>query len=123
LAGELTQAERQLADKRKVLATLDATIHLFAPATNPELIPAVRPTRRGLFFRLGEQMRLCLDALREAGGPMSARQVAEHTMLAKGLPVGNAPILASIAVQVRVALGRLEDEGMTVPFISEPDAW
>ena len=123
MAGELTQAERQLADKRKVLATLDATIHLFAPATNPDLIPAVRPTRRGLFFRLGEQMRLCLDALREAGGPMSARQVSEHAMLDKGLPAGNAPILASIAVQVRVALGRLEDRRTAVPLISEPDAW
>ena len=74
VGSEITHAERQLvADKGKVLATLDATIHLFAPATNPELIRAVRPTRRGLLFRLGEQMRLCLDALREAGVPMSAR--------------------------------------------------
>jgi hypothetical protein len=49
--------------------------------------------------------------------------MSEHAMLAKGLPVGNAPILASIAVQVRVALGRLEHKGTVVPLISEPDAW
>jgi hypothetical protein len=123
LAGEIAQAERQLADKYKTLATLDATIQLFAPTTNPELIPAIRPHRRGLFFRQGEQMRLCLDALREAGGPMSARQVAEHAMRAKGLPAGNAAIVGSVAVQVRVALGRLEARGLVVKIISAPDAW
>jgi hypothetical protein len=123
LVGEIAQAERQLADKHRALKNLDATIQLFEPTTNPELIQAIRPTRRGLFLRQGEQMRLCRDALREAGGPLSARQVAEYAMRANGLPVGNAPILASIAVQVRVALGRLEARGLVVKIISAPDAW
>jgi hypothetical protein len=73
-----------------------------------------------LFFRQGEQMRLCLDALREAGSPLSAPQVAEHAMVAKGLAVDNAPILASIAVQVRVALGRLKARGLAVRISSLP---
>jgi hypothetical protein len=68
LAGEIAQAERQLADKHTWVKNLDATIQLFQPTTNPDLIPAIRPTRRGLFFRQGEQMRLCRDALREAWG-------------------------------------------------------
>jgi hypothetical protein len=123
LAGEIAQAERQLADKYRALKTLDATIQLFAPATNPELIPAIRPTRRGLFFRKGEQMRLCLAALRETGQPMSARQVAEHAMRAKGLPTDNEAIVGSVRVQIRVALGRLEDRGLVVRIISAPDAW
>jgi len=123
LAGEIAQAERQLADKRKALATLDATIQLFEPTSNPELIPAIRPTRRGLFFRKGEQMRLCVAALRQAGCPLSARQVAERAMGAKGLPVDNAPILGTITVQVRVALGRLERKGTVRKIISRPDAW
>jgi hypothetical protein len=105
-----------------IAAPLDATIQLFAPATNPELIPAIRPTRRGLCFRQGEQMRLWLAALREAGQPMSVRQAAEYAMRAKGLPTDNAPIQASIAVQVRVALRRLEDKGLAVRIISAPDA-
>jgi hypothetical protein len=123
LAGEIAQAERPLADKRKVMATLDATIQLFEPTSNPELIAAIRPTRHGLFFRHGEQTRLCVAALREAGAPMSARQVAVYAMQAKGLPTDNAPILASIAVQVRVALGSLEAKGVVVKIISAPDAW
>jgi hypothetical protein len=121
LAGEIAQGERQLAERRKVLATLDATIQLFAPATNPELIRAIRPTRRGLFFRQGEQMRLCLAALREAGQPLSARQVAEYAMRAKGLPTDNAPTF-SIAVQLRAALARLAAKGMVVKIICQPNA-
>ena len=123
LAGEIAQAERQLADKYRTLKTLDATIQLFAPATNPELIPAIRPHRRGLFFRKGEQMRLCLSALREIGQPMSARQVAEHAMRAKGLPTDSEHIVGSVRVQVRVALGRLEGRGLVVRIITAPDAW
>jgi hypothetical protein len=76
LAGEIAQAERQLADKYKALKTLDATIQLFAPTTNSELIPAIRPHQRGLYFRHGEQLHLCLAARREVGQSMSARQVA-----------------------------------------------
>ena len=44
-------------------------------------------------------------------------------MRAKGLLTDNAPIVGSIAVQVRVALGRLEDRGLLVRIISAPDAW
>ena len=54
---------------------------------------------------------------------MSARQVAEYAMRAKGLPTDNAPILASITVQVRVALGRLGARGVVMKIISAPDAW
>jgi predicted transcriptional regulator of viral defense system len=68
-------------------------------------------------------MRLGLSALRETEQPMSARQVAEHAMRAKGLPTDNEAIVGSVRVQVRVALGRLEDRGLLVRIISAPDAW
>jgi len=123
LAGEIAKTERLLADQRKVLATLDATIQLFEPTANPELMPAIRPHRRGLFFRQGEQTRFCVSALREAQRPLSARQVAVYAMEAKGLPTDNAPIVAKITMQVRVALGRLEAKGMAVKIIRAPDAW
>ena len=123
LAGEIARAERTIAKQRETLAALDATIQLFEPTTNPELIPAIRPTRRGLFFRNGEQTRFCVSALRDAERPLSARQVAVYAMEAKGLPTDNAPIVAKITVQVRVALGRLAAKGMVVKIISAPDAW
>jgi hypothetical protein len=69
-----------------------------------------------------QQMLRCLAASRKAEGPMSARQVAGHARWANGLPTDHAPALASIAVQVRVALGRLKDKGTVVRIISALDA-
>ncbi len=43
LAGEIEAVERQIAAKRGALAQLDATILLFNPAADPDLIGSFRP--------------------------------------------------------------------------------
>jgi hypothetical protein len=123
LAGEIEAAERRIAPLRIALAHLDAVLRLFDAASNPELIPSIRPARRGLFFRHGEQMRLCLEALREAGGPMRARPVAEYAMLAKGLPVDDVEVRTVIIEHVRMALIRLERRGVVRKVIVAPEVW
>lgn len=90
IAGEIEQAERRVDPLRTALAHLDAVLRLSDATSNFELIPAIRPTIRGTFFRHGEQMRLCLEALREAKGPMRTRSVTEYAMTAKGLPTDEA---------------------------------
>lgn len=88
LGGEIAQAAKALAKQRGMLATLDAVINLFEPASNPELIPPIRPvSRRCSFFRHGELTRLCLSALREAAKPIPCRYVADYAIGAKGLDV------------------------------------
>lgn len=123
LAGEVDATERKLAKQRAELAQVDAVIRLFEPHTNPELIPAIRPTPRGLFFRHGEQVRLCLSALRKAGKPLRAAAVTEYAMLAKGLPVEDRHARAEIAEQIRTALYRLEKRGVVRRIIRAPEAW
>ncbi len=79
LAGEIDAAQRAIMKQRDTLATLDAVIRLFEPASNPELIPAIRPvSRRSLYFRHGEQPRLCVSAMRDSGKPVTTRHVAEY---------------------------------------------
>jgi hypothetical protein len=105
---------------RATLAQLDAVIRLFEPTGDTELIPAIRPSRRNLFFRHGVQMRLRLEALREKGEPMQARSVAEYAMMMKGLPVDDARVRTTIIEQTRVAVARLEKRGLTtrrLPFL------
>lgn len=123
LAGEIEVAERRLAKQREVLAQVDAVIRLYEPQRNPELIPAIRPCGRCLFFRHGEQMRLCRDALREAGQPIKARAVAEYAMAAKGLPADDWRVRDVIIEQVRIALRRLERKGAVRRIIRTPDTW
>ena len=115
------QAERRIDPLRTALAHLDAVLQLFDATSDPELIPAIRPTVRGTFFKHGEQMRLCLEALREAKGPMRARAVAEYAMLAKGLPVDDRHMCEGIADQVRIALTRMERRGTVRRVIVAPE--
>jgi hypothetical protein len=64
------------------------TIHLFEPDGRPDLIPAIRPVSvRCLWFRRGEQPRLCLTVLREAGKPIQVETVVANVLAAKGLHV------------------------------------
>jgi hypothetical protein len=86
LAGEIQAAQAAISRQRDSLATLDAVIRMFEPTSNPEPIAPIRPvSQRQLYFRRGEQLRLCLSALRDAGKPVSARYVAEYAWDAKSL--------------------------------------
>ena len=124
LAGDIAKAERVLAANQRNLANLDAVIRLFDPETNPELIPSIRPvSRRSLFFKHGEQQRLVCNVLRVAGKPMRCRTVAEDVMLRKGMPVENEALVQSVSLQVRVALFRLEERGITRRIVKAPETW
>ena len=123
IAGAIEKAERAIAVQRKALAELDAVIRIFEPASNPELIPSIRPCARNLFFRNGEQMRLALKVMRETGTPMKARVIAERAILAKGIPVDDALVATKMVNWMRTALTRMERKGWVRRIITEPDAW
>ena len=118
----LRRKRARLAPVREALTQVDALIRLFE-GSNPELIPPIRPTPRCLFFRHGEQQRLCVAALREAGRPLPTRKVTDYVMLAKGLPSGNAAVREKVAQQTRTALVRLEKRGKVRRVVCEPEMW
>jgi len=123
LAGDIRAAERRLAKQREALAQVDAVIRLFQPQSDPELIPPIRPTPRCLFFRHGEQTRLCVDALREARKPLRARAVAEYAILAKGLPTDDWRVMETVRERIRYALARLEKKGVVRRIVDAPETW
>jgi len=69
IAGEIDRLEQKAAPLRESLAQVDALLRLFEGG-NPDLIPAIKPAPRYMFFRHGEQQRLCLAAV--AGGSGAA---------------------------------------------------
>ena len=123
LAGEIAQAERALAKQRHTLATIDAVINMFEPATNPDLIPPIRPvSRRCMFFRHGEMTRLCVSALREADKPVQARWITEYAIAAKGLE-SDRHFREKLTEQFRAALKRLVAKGLVRQIVQWPDTW
>lgn len=123
IAGEIAQLEKALAKLRRARDTIDATLNLFTPATNPDLIPPIRPYTSNLFFRNGEQMRLCLDALREACKPVRTLGVTAYVMEAKGLPSEDGKLRTAILDQVRKALYRMEKRGLVRRMMTAPETW
>jgi hypothetical protein len=124
VAGEIAQAERRLAKKRKVLATLDATLNLFEPTSNPELIPPIRPVSdRCLLFRHGEATRLCVSAMREADAPVLYRHVVVYALRAKGLDEADQLVRKKVAKLMQAILADLVRKGRVRKIISYPDTW
>jgi hypothetical protein len=123
LAGEIEAAERAIAKQRAELATLDATLRLFHPDADPSHITSVRPVWRGIYFRHGERPRLCLEALRDAGGPLSAPRIGEYLMRAKGMDVNNQPLRAAVVGFMASVLARLERKRLVRKIIVEPEVW
>jgi hypothetical protein len=124
MAGAIEAAERDLGQRREELASLDAVIRLFSPQSDPELIPAIKPcSHRGLFFKHGEQLRLCFAALREADKPVSTRQVADWVLAAKRLDGTEGRVRAAITTQVRQSLIRMERRGTVRKIVAGPEAW
>jgi hypothetical protein len=122
LAGELDQAQRAITKQREALATLDAVIRMFDATSKPELIPAIRPSGRSLYFKHGERSWLCLNALREAGKPVSARWVAEYCLAAKGLDP-EWRVREQIIEGARQSLHRIAAKGLARKILDFPETW
>jgi hypothetical protein len=115
--------EPDLARKREMLVTLDATIQLLKATANPDLVPSICPTRAACSFAKGNK---CGFVSRRCEG-QSAHDLpvrsARMRCWPKGLPADNVQIVNSIRVPVRMALGRLEAKGTVRRIISAPDTW
>jgi hypothetical protein len=124
LMGEIEQGERELAKLREQLAAVDATLRLFHPDADPEHITPIRPFNiRNIWFRRGEQTRLTLEALREAGKPLPLPSIAEYVMRAKGMPPEDKEVWVRGRDHVRIALQRLAERGQVRKIIEEPEVW
>jgi len=76
------EAKRLVCD----LIHIDAAIKLFSPELNLGTIKPKQYRRYSRLFKQGECHRLSLDALRNAGIPISTVMVAERIMKLKGIP-------------------------------------
>ena len=90
LAGVVSQLERQLSQQQADLTHLDATLQLFDPTIRVTEIRPRRQYMRNTWFRHGECLRLIYDVLREAGQPVTTRDLSERIMQIKAIPTAEA---------------------------------
>ncbi len=114
ISGYIHDLEKRIARQRANLASLDATIRLFSPGTNPDDIPPKRAHRRTRYFARNELSRLIQDALRTASAPLTAAEIADAVMQAKGVPSADVAFKEIVAERVLTVLRRLAKRGVVV---------
>ncbi|HEX4158724.1 MAG TPA: hypothetical protein VHY79_09625 [Rhizomicrobium sp.] len=85
IVGQVHDAEKRVTKLRSALANLDAAIAILTPE-HPDFVAPRRAYRRGVYFTRGELSRLVREALRDAGKPLAAGEIAAAVIAAKGFP-------------------------------------
>ena len=109
LAGVVVQLERQLSRQRADLTHLDATLRLFDPTIRVTEIRPRRQYMRNTWFRHGECLRLIYDVLREAGQPVTTRDLTERIMQIKAIQAAEARIRDLVQRMLLASLNRAKD--------------
>ncbi|HME22828.1 MAG TPA: hypothetical protein VKI44_16080 [Acetobacteraceae bacterium] len=107
IAGMIARTQQQLGQFRADLVHLDATIRLFAPAMEPETIPAKRIRQSDPWFERGELSRRVLNALRRASVPIRAPDLVRAVMIDNGLDPADRASFVHVQWKVRDTLNRL----------------
>ena len=108
-------------DRTDDLAHLGAVILLFRPETDLTAIAPVRPYRHGKPGPRSAWVRMALDVLRTANGPLSAHDIALRIIAAAGLPYSPATA-RNIRTAVRIAFKRREGTTL-IRTGSDPQRW
>jgi hypothetical protein len=85
ITGQVHDAEKRVTKLRAALANLDAAIAILTPDHADYVAPRRHYDRRG-YFKRGELSRLVREALRDAGKPLAAGEIAAAIIAAKRFP-------------------------------------
>ena len=118
IAGQINQIRASLRQLIIDLDHIDAAIRLFDPRYDvdqirPKSYPAGHVTYRG------ELVKIVLDLLREAPGPLTTREVASHIMIERGQNTRDETVLKVMTRRAGALLRHYRDRGM-VRSIKDP---
>ena len=85
LAGQLRKLNAETAQIAEQLEHVRATILIFQPGYHIKSIAPKRPKQKSSYGPKGKLIRLVLEALRDAREPVSAREIAERVLTARGV--------------------------------------
>jgi hypothetical protein len=85
ITGQVRDAEKRITKLRAALANLDAAIAILTPDDADYVAPRRAYNRAG-YFKRGELSRLVREALRDAGKPLAAGEIAASVIAAKQFP-------------------------------------
>src|SRR3954453_17607449 len=106
MAGLVERHRAELDAMTANLGHLDATLRLFDPAIRRDATRPKAPRPPAVAGRPEITTRMVLDALRRAGEPLGAEEIAARVLAEMGADGGDAKLLRAVAERVGEALRR-----------------
>jgi SRSO17 transposase len=106
IAGQVHDAEKRVTKLRTALANLDAAIAILTP-DHADYVAPRRHYSRQAYFKRDELSRLVREALRDAGKPLAAGEIAASVIATKRFPdSAHLSITKMIVARLGVLAGR-----------------
>lgn len=110
IAADLDAAQSRVRQLILDIDAVDATIRLFQPDIDLDVVK-VRPTPRRHEAHRGDTSRLILSLLREAGEPLSHREITQRVMTARGLNLADRALCQTMRDRVGASLRGMRERG------------
>ncbi len=111
IADKLEMAQSRVRQLVLDIDAVDATIRLFQPDIDLDVVK-VRPTPRRHEAHRGDTSRLILSLLREAGEPLSHREITQKVMTARGLNLADRTLCQTMRDRVGASLRGMRERGV-----------
>ena len=123
LGGRILENRKEAKRLAESMEHVEAVIRLFDPAYNVTRIAARRRYKGNGLFKRGTILRNALDVLRKAEGPLTAREVTERMLAARGVAAPDAKAMRSLIASVQTSL--MNHDSKTVVQVGEgmPGRW
>src|SRR5258706_16147056 len=106
LSGEMIAAEKRILQLRDDIASVDRTIRVFDPTSEPHTIRPILRRKKPTLIPRGQCSRAILDTLRLAEVPMTAREIAAQLAARYQMDAGNMDAMKMLVAKVRNTLAR-----------------
>ena len=106
LSGELIAAENRIVQLRADIDSLDRTIRIFDPTSEPHTIRPILRRKKPTLIPRGQCSRAILDMLRQAVAPMTAREIAAQLAARYQMEASNIDAMKALVAKVRNTLAR-----------------
>ncbi len=123
LGGRILENRKEAKRLAESMKHVEAVIRLFDPAYDVTRIAARRRYKGNAWFKRGTILRHALDVLRKAQGPLTAREIAERMLAARGVAGPTPKAMRSLIASVQTSL--VNHDGKTVVRAGEgmPARW
>jgi hypothetical protein len=122
LSGELIAAEKRIVELRADIDSLDRTIRVFDPTSEPHKIRPILRRKKPTPIPRGQCSRAVLDMLRRhADGPMTAREITVQLAARYQIDASDTGAMNALVSKVRNTLAR--QKGLASEMRGDAKAW